>query len=55
MDLGITGKRALVMGSSYGMGNGLALGLAAEGVEVILTARNQQTLDAEAASIADDD
>ena len=44
MDLGITGKRALVMGSSYGMGNGIARGLAAEGVEVILTARNQQTL-----------
>ena len=24
MDLGIRGKRALVMGSSYGMGNGVA-------------------------------
>ena len=31
MDLGIKGKRALVMSSSYGMGNGIARGLAAEG------------------------
>ena len=30
MDLGIKGKRALVMGSSYGMGNGVARALAAE-------------------------
>ncbi len=52
MDLGIKGKRALVMGSSYGMGNGIARGLAAEGVDIILTARHQDTLDKEAADIA---
>lgn len=53
MDLGIKGKRALVMGSSYGMGNGIARGLAAEGVDIILTARHQDTLDKEAKDIAD--
>ena len=51
MDLGIKGKRALVMGSSYGMGNGIARGLAAEGVDLILTARHQDTLDQEAAAM----
>jgi 3-oxoacyl-[acyl-carrier protein] reductase len=53
VDLGIKGKRALVMGSSYGMGNGIARGLAAEGVDIILTARHQDTLDKEAKDIAD--
>ena len=53
MDLGIKGKRALVMGSSYGMGNGVARALAAEGVDIVLTARNQETLDAEAIDISD--
>ena len=53
MDLGIKGKRALVMGSSYGMGNGVARALAAEGVDIVLTARNQETLDAEATDMSD--
>ena len=53
MDLGLKGKRALVMGSSEGMGNGVARGLAAEGVDILLTARRQEVLDAEAKSIAD--
>ncbi len=53
MELGIRGKRALVMGSSYGMGNGVARGLAAEGADIVLTARSQDTLDREAAAIAD--
>jgi 3-oxoacyl-[acyl-carrier protein] reductase len=51
VDLGIKGKRALVMGSSYGMGNGIARGLAAEGVDLIITARHQDTLDKEVAAI----
>ena len=53
MDLGIRGKRALVMGSSAGMGNGIARGLAAEGVDIVLTARRQDVLDTEAKAIAD--
>lgn len=52
MDTGIRGKRALVMGSSYGMGNGVARALAAEGVDLILTARSQDKLDRAAKDIA---
>lgn len=52
MDIGIKGKRALVMGSSYGMGNGVARALAAEGVHIVLTARSQDLLEREAADIA---
>ena len=40
------------MGSSYGMGNGVARGLAAEGADIVLTARSQDILAAEAADIA---
>ncbi len=40
MDLGIAGKRALVMGASRGMGRGIAEALAAEGVRVILCSRD---------------
>ncbi len=39
MDLQLTGKRALVTGSSRGIGYAIAAGLAAEGVRVALTAR----------------
>ncbi len=53
MDIGIRGKRALVMGSSAGMGNGVARALAAEGVDVILTARSREVLEREASAIAD--
>jgi len=52
MDIGIRGKRALVIGSSAGMGNGVARALASEGVDVILTARSKETLEREAAAIA---
>ena len=53
MDIGIKGKRALIMGSSYGMGNGVARALAAEGVDIVLTARSQDILEREAKDIAD--
>ena len=53
MDLGLRGKRALVVGSSYGMGNEIARTLAAEGANIILTARSGDILKKEAADIQD--
>ena len=44
MDLGLTGKVALVTGSSRGIGRGIALGLAAEGCNVMLTGRDEAAL-----------
>ncbi len=41
MDLGIKGKRALVLGASRGLGAAIAKSLAAEGAEVIAAARNE--------------
>lgn len=52
MDLGIRGKRALVLASSQGLGLGVATALAAEGVDVMLSSRNEARLRAEAARIA---
>ena len=36
MDLGISGKRALVLAASRGLGLGIAKALAAEGVHVLI-------------------
>jgi 3-oxoacyl-[acyl-carrier protein] reductase len=44
MDLGLTGKVALVTGSSRGIGRGVALTLAAEGCDVMLTGRDETAL-----------
>jgi NAD(P)-dependent dehydrogenase (short-subunit alcohol dehydrogenase family) len=49
MDLGLEGKRALVTGSTAGIGYAIAEGLAQEGAEVIVNGRNAQRV-AEAAS-----
>jgi 3-oxoacyl-[acyl-carrier protein] reductase len=46
MDLGIRGKTALVCGASKGLGRGCAEALAAEGVNLVLVARNEQALNA---------
>jgi len=43
MDLGIAGKRALVTGSSKGLGKAVAAALAAEGVRVAICSRNAET------------
>ena len=40
MDLGIAGKRALVLGGNRGIGFGIAQALAAEGVHVAITGRD---------------
>jgi 3-oxoacyl-[acyl-carrier protein] reductase len=44
MDLGLAGKRALVLSSSRGLGLGIAQALAGEGADVMLTARSAERL-----------
>lgn len=45
MDLGIKGRTALVCGASKGLGRACAEALAAEGVDLVLTARNAEALE----------
>jgi 3-oxoacyl-[acyl-carrier protein] reductase len=51
MDLGIAGKWALVCAASKGLGRGCAESLAREGVNVVITARGAEALEATAAAI----
>ncbi|MEX3953654.1 SDR family oxidoreductase [Paraburkholderia sp. EG287B] len=51
MDLGLRGKRALVLGGSTGLGFGAGKALAGEGATVALVARTGQRLDAAAKSL----
>ena len=51
MDLGIRGKTALVCAASKGLGKGCALSLAREGVNLVITARGKEALEATAAEI----
>ncbi|MEJ2760797.1 MAG: SDR family oxidoreductase [Gammaproteobacteria bacterium] len=51
MDLGISGKTALVAASSKGLGRAAAEGLAREGARVVLCARHEQELRAAAEEI----
>ncbi|PSF19146.1 oxidoreductase, partial [Escherichia coli] len=46
MDLQLNGKTAIVTGSTAGIGLAIAKRLAAEGVEVIVSGRDQAKLDA---------
>ncbi len=52
MDLGIAGKRAFVLGVTKGLGRGIAQALAAEGVEVSITGRDEAVARQVAAEIA---
>lgn len=51
MDLGITGKKALVCASSKGLGLGCAESLAEAGVDLVMNARGREALEAAAAEI----
>ncbi len=53
MDLGLRGKVAVITGGSVGIGLAVAEGLAAEGVHVVLAARQQPRLDDAARMIAE--
>ena len=52
MDLGLKDKNSVVIGGSRGIGRSIALGLAAEGANVAICARNEEHLNAAEAEIA---
>jgi 3-oxoacyl-[acyl-carrier protein] reductase len=54
MDLGISGKWALVCGASKGLGFGCAQALVREGVNVVIVARGAQALEEAAARLRAD-
>ena len=54
MDMGITGRTALVAASSKGIGYASARQLAAEGARVIMCARNEETLQTAAENVRTD-
>ena len=51
MDLGIRGRNALVCAASKGLGRGCAMSLAREGVDLVITARGRDALEATAEEI----
>ncbi|MDG0978251.1 MAG: SDR family oxidoreductase [Halieaceae bacterium] len=51
MDLGIRGRTAIVCGASKGLGLGSAQALASEGVNVLMVARTEETLQEAAAQV----
>ena len=53
MDLGLKGKVAVITGASVGIGLAVAEGLAAEGANLVMAARGEERLAAEARRIAE--
>ena len=53
MDLGLRDKVAVITGGSVGIGLAVAEGLAAEGCNVVITARGAERVDLEAARVAE--
>ncbi len=51
MDLAIAGRKALVCAASKGLGRACAMALAGAGVELVITARGQEALEAAAEAI----
>ena len=51
MDLGITGRRAILLGSSRGLGRACAESVAREGVHVVINGRNADDVDAAVAEM----
>ncbi len=51
MDLGLSGRTAIVCAASSGLGNACATALALEGVDVVINGRNADTLEAAAEEI----
>lgn len=54
MDLGLTGKRAIVTAASRGLGLATARSLAAEGVHITMNARSSDALEEAAQAVRDD-
>jgi 3-oxoacyl-[acyl-carrier protein] reductase len=52
VDLGLTGRRAIVTGGSKGLGRAIAAELLTEGAAVVICSRNADELDATAAELA---
>lgn len=52
MDMGIRGRKAIVCAASKGLGRGCAEALAAEGVDLVITARTASEIEAAASEIA---
>ena len=52
MDLGISGRRALIAGSSSGIGAAIAVALASEGVEIVVHGRSRESAQAVSDGIA---
>ncbi len=54
MDLGLTGKLAVITGGSKGIGLGMARAFAREGANVLITARTEDAITSAAQSIAEE-